>query len=119
MPSLTPAFGVGQAEHRNCRAGEILPKSTGHFRASGLRSLQGSGKRNRMQQEEPMRQALWFCAAAVGMCAVAAPASAEEAPKYGGTLTYMIPAESPPSFDAQREETFATIHSAAIPKGSC
>src|SRR5205085_7885213 len=25
----------------------------------------------------------------------------------------MIPAESPPSFDAQREETFATIHSAA------
>ena len=60
-----------------------------------------------------MRQALWFCAAAVGMCAVAAPASAEEAPKYGGTLTYMIPAESPPSFDAQREETFATIHSAA------
>src|SRR5690348_16867249 len=66
-----------------------------------------------MEQEETMRQALWFCAAAVGMCAVAAPASAEEAPKYGGTLTYMIPAESPPSFDAQREETFATIHSAA------
>src|SRR5690348_10168833 len=66
-----------------------------------------------MEQEETMRQALWFCAAAVGMCAVVAPASAEEAPKYGGTLTYMIPAESPPSFDAQREETFATIHSAA------
>jgi len=40
-------------------------------------------------------------------------AAAEETPKYGGTLTYMIPAESPPSFDAQREETFATIHSAA------
>ena len=34
-------------------------------------------------------------------------------PQYGGTLTYMIPAESPPSFDAQREEAFATIHSAA------
>jgi len=44
---------------------------------------------------------------------LAVPAGAEETPKYGGTLTYMIPAESPPSFDAQREETFATIHSAA------
>ncbi|HTQ32694.1 MAG TPA: ABC transporter substrate-binding protein [Stellaceae bacterium] len=41
------------------------------------------------------------------------PASANETPKYGGTLTYMIPADSPPSFDAQREETYATIHSAA------
>jgi len=37
----------------------------------------------------------------------------EEAPKYGGTLTYMIPADAPPSFDAHRETTFATIHSAA------
>ena len=61
-----------------------------------------------------MRQALWFCAAAVGMyAAAAAPASAEETPKYGGTLTYIIPADAPPSFDAQREETYATIHSAA------
>jgi len=41
------------------------------------------------------------------------PAAADEAPKYGGILTYMIPADSPPSFDAQREETYATIHSAA------
>jgi peptide/nickel transport system substrate-binding protein len=44
---------------------------------------------------------------------VTAPARGEETPKYGGTLTYMIPADSPPSFDAQREETYATIHSAA------
>jgi len=40
------------------------------------------------------------------------PAAGEE-PKYGGTLTYMIPADAPPSFDAHREETYATIHSAA------
>jgi peptide/nickel transport system substrate-binding protein len=66
-----------------------------------------------LEQEETMRQALWFCAVAVGMCAAAAPGRAEETPKYGGTLTYMIPADSPPSFDAQREETYATIHSAA------
>ena len=41
------------------------------------------------------------------------PAMAEETPKRGGILTYMIPADAPPSFDAQREETYATIHSAA------
>ena len=39
--------------------------------------------------------------------------AAEEEPKRGGTLTYMIPADAPPSFDAHREETYATIHSAA------
>ena len=65
-----------------------------------------------------MRRELRLWAYALGLtCAVAisaaAPAGAEDTPKYGGTLTYMIPAESPPSFDAQREETFATIHSAA------
>jgi peptide/nickel transport system substrate-binding protein len=61
-----------------------------------------------------MQQALWFCAAAVGVVlATTRPASAAETPKYGGTLTYMIPEDSPPSFDAQREETYATIHSAA------
>src|SRR5262252_5728023 len=55
-----------------------------------------------------------FWAAALGAAlAAAAPAMADEAPKYGGILTYMIPADSPPSFDAQREETYATIHSAA------
>ena len=55
---------------------------------------------------------LWTCAFGLG-CAFAMPAKADETPKYGGTLTYMIPADSPPSFDAQREETYATIHSAA------
>src|SRR5258705_13407726 len=41
------------------------------------------------------------------------PAAADETPKRGGVLTYIIPADAPPSFDAQREETYATIHSAA------
>ena len=53
---------------------------------------------------------------AVGVAAafsLALPAAAEETPKHGGTLTYMIPADAPPSFDAHRETTFATIHSAA------
>ena len=38
---------------------------------------------------------------------------AEEDAEARRHLTYMIPADAPPSFDAQREETYATIHSAA------
>jgi peptide/nickel transport system substrate-binding protein len=38
---------------------------------------------------------------------------ADETPKDGGTLTYMIPADAPPSFDGHREETYATAHSAS------
>ncbi|MGA7864303.1 MAG: hypothetical protein WCA23_09985, partial [Stellaceae bacterium] len=54
-------------------------------------------------------------AASLGAVLVAAPfaASAQETPKNGGTLNYVIPADAPPSFDAHRETTFATIHSAA------
>src|ERR1700751_1779192 len=47
------------------------------------------------------------------LCLVAAPANAGETPKRGGTLTYMIPADAPPSLDGHRETTFATVHSAA------
>jgi len=39
--------------------------------------------------------------------------AAETAPKHGGTLTYMIPADAPPSFDGHREGTFATLHATA------
>src|SRR5437763_9836235 len=38
---------------------------------------------------------------------------AAETPKRGGTLTFMIPADAPPSFDGHRENTFATVHSVA------
>ena len=38
---------------------------------------------------------------------------AEETPKRGGILTYMIPADAPPSLDGHRESTYATIHSVA------
>src|SRR5947207_1092425 len=43
---------------------------------------------------------------------VLGPAAAET-PKRGGTLTYVIPADAPPSLDGHRETTYATIHSAA------
>ena len=37
-----------------------------------------------------------------------APKQSEGTPKRGGTLTYMIPADAPPSFDGHRETTYAT-----------
>ncbi len=40
-------------------------------------------------------------------------ARADDTPKRGGILTFMIPADSPPSFDGHREATFATIHAVA------
>jgi peptide/nickel transport system substrate-binding protein len=39
--------------------------------------------------------------------------AAAETPKPGGTLTYLIAADAPPSFDAHREGTFATVYSGA------
>ncbi len=51
--------------------------------------------------------------AALFAFALVAPASAGETPKYGGILNYVIPADAPPSFDAHRETTFATMQSAA------
>jgi peptide/nickel transport system substrate-binding protein len=60
-----------------------------------------------------MRSALWRAMVA-GLGFVAAlPAAADEAPKRGGILTYMIPADAPPSFDGHREGTYATVHMTA------
>src|SRR6516164_3684888 len=50
----------------------------------------------------------------LGSSAAVAAGAEEEAPaKRGGVLTYTIPADAPPSFDAHREGTFATVHSTA------
>jgi peptide/nickel transport system substrate-binding protein len=38
---------------------------------------------------------------------------AADTPKRGGILTFMIPADAPPSLDGHRETTFATVHAAA------
>lgn len=61
-----------------------------------------------------MRKELCFWGLALSVAFVTvAPAGAQDKPKYGGTLVYLIPADAPPSLDAQREQTYATIHSAA------
>src|ERR1700720_1734787 len=57
------------------------------------------------------QQVLIAAGLGLALAAPALPAAADGAPKPGGTLTYMIPADAPPSFDGHREETYATIHS--------
>jgi peptide/nickel transport system substrate-binding protein len=47
------------------------------------------------------------------LLSIGMPVAAAETPKRGGTLTYMIPADAPPSFDGHREATFATVHAVA------
>src|SRR5947199_6177936 len=46
---------------------------------------------------------------AIVAAAAAAPAGAQEKPRYGGELVFAVPSE-PPSYDAHREETFGVIH---------
>jgi peptide/nickel transport system substrate-binding protein len=62
-----------------------------------------------------MEARLATLAVGLGALLIGAPlaASAQEEPRPGGVLTYVIPADAPPSFDAHRETTFATLHSAA------
>ena len=54
-----------------------------------------------------------FAAGVAILLSMGLPAAGEDTPKRGGTLTFMIPADSPPSFDGHRENTFATIHAVA------
>ena len=54
-----------------------------------------------------------FAAGAAILMLLGVPALADDTPKRGGILTYLIPADSPPSFDGHRENTFATIHAMA------
>ena len=49
----------------------------------------------------------------MALITLAAAAPAQETPKQGGVLTYMIPADAPPSLDGHRETTYATVHTAA------
>jgi peptide/nickel transport system substrate-binding protein len=55
----------------------------------------------------------WAMACLAVTLTAAGAAAAAEAPKRGGTLTYMIPSDAPPSLDGHRETTYATIHTAA------
>jgi peptide/nickel transport system substrate-binding protein len=61
-----------------------------------------------------MTSGLRLCAAGfAAFVLTSAPSAFAETPKRGGTLTYMIPADAPPTFDGHRETTYATAHTAA------
>jgi len=54
-----------------------------------------------------IRRGVVFAVLLLGLCA--APAIAQDKPRSGGELVFVVPS-SPPSYDAHREETFGTIH---------
>ncbi len=58
-----------------------------------------------------MSQLLTFLALVITLGFVT-PTLAQEKPRSGGELIFVVPAE-PPSFDAHREETFGMLHPAA------
>src|SRR6185437_12002477 len=63
-----------------------------------------------------MKSAIYCLTATLGLVLSlgSSPAAvADETPKHGGTLTFMIPADSPPSLDGHRETTYATVHATA------
>src|SRR5262249_18825329 len=68
----------------------------------------------REEREERMIRRSRLAAVLGSVLCTAIPfAASAQAPKYGGTLTYMIPADAPPSFDGHRETTYATVHAVA------
>src|SRR5213596_1813063 len=49
---------------------------------------------------------------AIVLLLVAMPADAQDKPRHGGELVFVVPSE-PPSYDAHQEETFGVIHPVA------
>src|SRR3569832_701508 len=79
-------------------------------RSSGCASEARCRSRKTEENTVNISSAFWMAGLAT---ALSLSCLAAETPKRGGTLTYMIPADAPPTFDGHRETTYATIHSAA------
>jgi len=47
--------------------------------------------------------------ASLVVLALLSPAAAEDKPRYGGELIFLVPSE-PPSYDGHREGTFGVVH---------
>src|SRR5437762_6767675 len=56
-----------------------------------------------------MRSRLVLGALSVVVLALLSPAAAQDKPRYGGELIYLVPSE-PPSYDGHREGTFGVVH---------
>src|SRR6266436_2223739 len=70
----------------------------------------GSAMRSRWSCASNMRGRL--VAVILAVLVAGGSAAAQESPRRGGELIFVVPAE-PPSYDAHREETFAVVHPAA------
>src|SRR5262249_39123300 len=118
-PGATPAGKDG----RRAALRRLLPQQRDRDRDRGGGAAASAGEPScrtliTSQRGPDMKIGSWWLATGLGLvvgtAAMAAPPAEEEAPaKRGGTLTYVIPADAPPSFDAHREGTFATLHSVA------
>src|ERR1700724_1488756 len=90
----------------------IASRSTKCTRPSTPTST-GSATRSRWSCACSMRGRLVVLILAILAVLVAGvSAGAQESPRRGGELIFLVPSE-PPSYDAHREETFAVVHPAA------
>src|SRR5579864_7518196 len=104
LPSGPDRVGEGPVRRRPPTALYQVPG--GARQVSGTAAT-GSALKRRSRAEAAMYRS--FTTGAAILMLLGYPALAEDTPKRGGTLTYMIPADSPPSFDGHRESTFATV----------
>src|SRR5579864_1277447 len=108
LPSGPDRVGEGPVRRRPPTALYQVPG--GARQVSGTAAT-GSALKRRSRAEAAMYRS--FTTGAAILMLLGYPALAEDTPKRGGTLTYLIPADAPPSFDGHRENTFATIHAMA------
>ena len=109
-PALPPGGGAMQ-DHAPGIA-RIATRTLGRLQRGAVEGARIAAQKRSTGVHDMMRN---FWAAALGLAVAGAPllATAAETPKRGGTLTYVIPADAPPTFDGHRETTFATAHSVA------
>src|SRR3989304_5837119 len=60
----------------------------------------------------PMRRYAGLLTLILAVALAALPARAQEKPRYGGELVFVVPSQ-PPSYDGHQEETFGLIHPVA------
>src|SRR4029079_13239435 len=121
LPSTLPDGGrrlqaVAPATAR-AAAGPLGGVHRGQLNTRTARRVRGDvSQSGEMKRRNSMRARLILAAAALSLGVAGATTGGSalaQTPKRGGILTYMIPADSPPSFDGHRETTFATVHAAA------
>src|SRR5499427_10281104 len=87
----------------------VQPKAHGKSQARLRESAVAHNRYNLSNLIWLVRISVWI----VGASVLGTVAPMAQTPHRGGVLTYMIPADAPPSFDGHRETTYATVHAAA------